>query len=153
MTPRGLSVRRDRPSADHRACLDAITRSGERLASDEFATCARDSDCRGVSALLSGHCGTIANAKVFDAHLEEFRAQTATCGPVLQLAPACLRLQPVCRESRCAGEPISEMPDECAELRASLEADAEKANTCSVDAECTLTERDRPTTVAFVAAA
>ena len=151
--PAPLPVKEAEPNPVERACLEQISRSGERLASEEFATCARDSDCRGISALLSGLCGTIANARRFDAHLDEFQTQTAICDPVVQLVPRCLRLRPVCREGRCAGEPVSEMPDECTELRASLEADAQKANTCNVDAECTVTENDRPTSVAFRAGA
>lgn len=141
------------PTEGEQACLEAIARTGERLASDEFAGCERDSDCRGVSALLSGHCDTVANAQVFDAHLEEFRAQTATCDPVVQLVPRCLRLQPVCRGGRCAAEPRSELPDECAELGAALARDAQAANTCQVDAECAVVLPDeRPTSVAFVSA-
>lgn len=140
------------PNAVERSCMDAISNAGALLASEEFTTCQRDSDCRGISPLLSGRCETVANAKVFEAHLDDFRAQTATCDPVVQLVPRCVRLQPVCRAGRCAGEPISELPDECAELRSALEVDADRENTCAVDAECTVMEDDRPTSVAFLAA-
>jgi hypothetical protein len=94
----------------------------------------------------------VVNVKAFEAHLAQFEAQTKTCAPVVQVVPRCLKLQPVCRAQRCTAEPVAELPDECAELRAALEADASSANTCSDDAQCTLLE-DRPTTVAFAAAA
>lgn len=138
------------PSEVERACLEAISRAGERLATDEFAACTRDSDCRPISPLLSGHCGTVANARVFDAHLEDFQAQTAICDPAVQLVPKCIQLQSVCRQERCTGEPISELPDECAELRAAFEKDADKANTCQLDSDCSVFGTDRPATEAFL---
>jgi hypothetical protein len=139
------------PNASERACLEAITRTSERLGSAEFSFCGRDSDCQGISPLLTGHCGTVANAAVFDAHLEEFKAQTELCDPVVQLVPRCLSLRPVCREQRCVTEPVSVLPEECTEQRAVLEADAQKANTCETDTECTVLEKI-PTSAAFALA-
>lgn len=141
------------PTAEERACLGAIEQAGARLASDEFRGCERDSDCQGVSPLLSGRCGTFANAKRFDEHLDEFRAQTQTCRPVVQIMPRCVRLQPVCRANRCEGEPIATIPDECDELGKALAADADRANTCQADEDCaSLGEDERPTSTAFLAA-
>lgn len=140
----------DSPSATERACLDALTLNGSRLDSAEFTACERDLDCRGVSALLSGRCGAVVNARVFDSHLTEFAQQTATCDPVLQLVPRCPHLRPVCRAHVCAEEAVAELPDECAEQRAALIASADTANRCELDAQCTVLE-DRPTSVEFAA--
>ena len=139
------------PTAVERACLESLTRTSERLASPEFASCRRDSECQGVSPLLTGHCGTVANAAAFDAHLGEFKAQTELCDPVVQLVPRCVPLRPVCQNERCVTEPISVLPEECAEQKAALEADAQKANTCETDAECTVLA-ERPTSAAFTLA-
>lgn len=130
-------------------CLGPVKKA---LASQALTACQRDSDCRGVSALLSGQCGSVVNEKAFSAHLAQFEAQAKTCAPAVQVMPECARVQPVCRAQRCTAEPVAERP-ECTDLRNPLEADAIYGNDgCAQDSECTLLF-DRPTTVAFATSA
>lgn len=139
------------PSVTERACLAALDETNERFAAPELVRCEHDLDCRAVAPLVSGRCNVFANAAAFEAQREAIRAQVATCEPVVQVVPRCPRLRPTCQSGRCAGEPISELPDECTELTESLLTDAKKGNACQLDEECTVLG-GTPTSVAFVSA-
>lgn len=131
------------------ACAAAGVKAGETLNDDAFAACEHDSDCAEVSPLVSGTCGRFANAATFDAHLAIFEAQTDACSQAVQVVPVCPALRAACVAGRCAGEALSELPDECDERKKALRAAANAANTCDEDADCTLLAGDIAGSVAF----
>lgn len=134
------------------ACAAAGVKAQALLATDEFSRCEHDSDCAEVAPVVSGACGRFVNAATFEAHFDTFQAQTNECTQAVQLVPLCPRLRAQCVAGRCAGDSISELPDECESGKKALRTAAAAANTCAEDEECTLLEGDIVGTAAFAKA-
>jgi hypothetical protein len=131
------------------ACAAAGVKAQELLATEEFSRCDHDSDCAEVAPVVSGSCGRFVNTTTFEAHFDTFQAQTNECTQAVQLVPLCPPLRAQCVEGRCAGDSISEMPDECESGKKALRTAAAAANSCREDEECTLLEGNIVGSVAF----
>lgn len=119
-----------------RACFDAVRSNAVLL--EELKHCEADVDCREVASLVAGHCGTFVNELAFTAQRETVSENLHACDSIPQVVFPCPKLRAACRQNRCEGEPIAEIPEECSEQTAALTTAAAASRACTEDQQCGL---------------